>query len=74
MAALLARRVRLVGPDLHLFAALLAPDIFRFRGAYLCAAGAAFTEQSHDLIIPLTTKKDMTQVISGKERVKEQGA
>jgi len=35
MAALLARRIRLVGPDLHLFAALLAPDILGLRGAYL---------------------------------------
>ena len=60
VAALLARRVRLVGPDLHLLAALLAPDLFRFRGAYLCAAGAAFTEESHGLIIPFAANKDMT--------------
>ena len=35
MAALLAHRIRLVGPDLHLFAALLAADILRLRCAYL---------------------------------------
>ena len=35
MAALFARRIRLIGPDLHLLAALLAPDILRLRCAYL---------------------------------------
>ena len=33
--ALLTGRIRLVGPDLHLFSAFLAPDLFRLWSAYL---------------------------------------
>lgn len=42
MAAVLAGSVRLVGPDLDLLAAFLAPDIFRRGLADLRASWAAF--------------------------------
>ena len=64
MTALLARGIRLVAPDLHLLAALLAPDLFRRGRPYLCAAGAAFFKEAHDSIIPRWPEKDMMQVIS----------
>ncbi len=55
MAALLARGIRLVGPYLYLLAALLAPDIFRFRRTYLSASWASFFK--HDYILPLPAGK-----------------
>ena len=42
MSALLAGGFRLVAPDLDLFAALLAPDVFRLRRPYLNASWTTF--------------------------------
>src|SRR3990170_3277708 len=52
--ALLARRIRLVAPNLDLLAALLAPDIFGLGLADLYASRASFFE--HDRMIPLFEK------------------
>jgi hypothetical protein len=42
MAAFLTHGIRLIGPDLELLPALLAPDILRFRGSYFRTSWATF--------------------------------
>jgi hypothetical protein len=54
MAALPAGGFGLVAPNLDLFAALLAPDIFRFWRSYLNASWTTFLK--HDLPYPLRAK------------------
>ncbi len=49
MAALLAGGFRFVAPDLDLFAALLAPDVFRLWRPYLNASWTTFFKHGSTL-------------------------
>jgi hypothetical protein len=55
VATFLAGRLRLIGPDLDLLAAFLAPDVLRLWLAYLYASGATFFK--HDSILRLSKQE-----------------
>ena len=62
MAALLAGGFRLVAPDLDLFAALLAPDVFRLRRPYFNASWTTFFKHGYTLHLSRTKRYDLNHI------------